>query len=101
MRRRPPSSTLFPYTTLFRSEGYGQGENSGTAAVRFELLWRDYMRLCTRKFGPRLFRTSGFRDDHRSEEHTSELQSHSDLVCRLLLEKKKHARRKRYRTRWR
>lgn len=45
-------------------EGYGKGENSGTAAVRFELLWRDYMRLCTRKFGPRLFRVSGFRDDH-------------------------------------
>jgi deoxyribodipyrimidine photo-lyase len=44
-------------------EGYGKGENSGTAAVRFELLWRDYMRLCTRKFGQRLFRVSGFRDD--------------------------------------
>jgi deoxyribodipyrimidine photo-lyase len=44
-------------------EGYGKGENSGTAAVRFELLWRDYMRLCTRKFGSRLFRVSGFRGD--------------------------------------
>ncbi|KAI9670902.1 MAG: hypothetical protein M1817_003787 [Caeruleum heppii] len=44
--------------------GYGKGENKGTTAVRFELLWRDYMRLCTRKFGPRLFRVSGFRDDH-------------------------------------
>ena len=44
-------------------EGYGKGENRGTAAVRFELLWRDYMRLCTRKFGPRLFRVSGFRGD--------------------------------------
>ena len=44
-------------------EGYGKGENKGTAAVRFELLWRDYMRLCTRKFGPRLFRIEGFRDD--------------------------------------
>ena len=44
-------------------EGYGKGENHGTAAVRFELLWRDYMRLCTRKFGPRLFRISGFRAD--------------------------------------
>jgi len=43
--------------------GYGQGENKGTAAVRFELLWRDYMRLCTRKFGPRLFRLEGFRND--------------------------------------
>ncbi|PNS14878.1 hypothetical protein CAC42_2107 [Sphaceloma murrayae] len=45
------------------SPGYGKGENKGTAAVRFELLWRDYMRLCTRKFGPRLFRVEGFRDD--------------------------------------
>lgn len=44
--------------------GYGKGENAGTTAVRFELLWRDYMRLCTRKFGPRLFRVSGFREDH-------------------------------------
>lgn len=44
------------------AEGYGQGENKGTAAVRFELLWRDYMRLCTRKFGPRLFRLEGFRN---------------------------------------
>ena len=45
------------------AEGYGSGENSGTAAVRFELLWRDYMRLCTRKFGARLFRLEGFRND--------------------------------------
>ncbi|KAI9788875.1 MAG: hypothetical protein M1816_006539 [Peltula sp. TS41687] len=43
--------------------GYGKGENRGTAAVRFELLWRDYMRLCTRKFGPRLFRVEGFRNE--------------------------------------
>ena len=45
------------------TEGFGKGENKGTAAVRFELLWRDYMRLCTRKFGPRLFRLEGFRND--------------------------------------
>jgi deoxyribodipyrimidine photo-lyase len=44
-------------------QGYGKGENNGTAAVRFELLWRDYMRLCTRKFGPRLFHLGGFRND--------------------------------------
>ncbi|KAL8696981.1 MAG: hypothetical protein Q9224_002520, partial [Gallowayella concinna] len=43
--------------------GYGKGENKGTAAVRFELLWRDYFRLTTRKFGPRLFRISGFKAD--------------------------------------
>lgn len=45
------------------AQGYGKGENRGTAALRFELLWRDYMRLCTRKFGPRLFRIEGFRND--------------------------------------
>lgn len=45
------------------AQGFGKGENKGTSAVRFELLWRDYMRLCTRKFGPRLFRISGFRND--------------------------------------
>src|SRR5260221_14584970 len=64
MIRRPPRSTLFPYTTLFRSRG----------------LRRDA--------GPRLG-VLGPVECHRSEEHTSELQSHSDLVCRLLLEKKK------------
>lgn len=45
------------------TQGYGKGENKGTAAVRFELLWRDYMRLCTRKFGARLFKIEGFRND--------------------------------------
>src|SRR5438034_3509758 len=66
MIRRPPRSTLFPYTTLFRSHGRrppaaypGQGPHGAPAQLR-------------------------------SEEHTSELQSHSDLVCRLLLEKKKN-----------
>ena len=43
--------------------GYGKGENEGTKGVRFELLWRDYMRLCTAKFGRKLFRLSGFRED--------------------------------------
>ena len=46
-------------------EGYGKGENPGTSHMRFELLWRDYMRLCTRKFGSKLFRLEGFK----SEEH--------------------------------
>lgn len=45
------------------AEGYGNGENKGTAGVRFELLWRDYMRLCTKKFGTRLFYLSGYRHD--------------------------------------
>ena len=46
--------------------GYGKGENKGTAAVRFELLWRDYFRLATRKFGPRLFRIGGFKEDRQT-----------------------------------
>ncbi|OLN96506.1 putative cryptochrome DASH, mitochondrial [Colletotrichum chlorophyti] len=45
------------------TDGYGQGENDGTKAVRFELLWRDYMRLCTRKFREKLFRVTGFKAD--------------------------------------
>src|SRR5260221_9369834 len=79
MIRRPPRSTLFPYTTLFRSlqqrlgvidighaQAAGSGEQQHQAA----------------------------RHADRSEEHTSELQSHSDLVCRLLLEKKKKKKKK-------
>src|SRR5260221_4955824 len=66
MIRRPPRSTLFPYTTLFRS-----------------MLLRLPSQQCPRGV------TSAPRRSSRSEEHTSELQSHSDLVCRLLLEKKK------------
>lgn len=46
------------------ADGYGQGENEGTKAIRFELLWRDYMRLCARKFRAKLFYRSGFRNDH-------------------------------------
>src|SRR5438034_2510065 len=86
MIRRPPRSTLFPYTTLFRSP-----------AIRTET------RRLQRSRVPKndLAGTIGFhfpqhgqsirteRGETRSEEHTSELQSHSDLVCRLLLEKKK------------
>src|SRR5438034_3329914 len=70
MIRRPPRSTLFPYTTLFRSE------------APVPLVERRQVRLALGARSP-----PGGRD--RSEEHTSELQSHSDLVCRLLLEKKK------------
>src|SRR5260221_7917849 len=69
MIRRPPRSTLFPYTTLFRSE---------MAAKYLELGAELY--ICGRRRQP--------LEQTRSEEHTSELQSHSDLVCRLLLEKK-------------
>lgn len=52
------------------THGYGKGENKGTGMVRFELLWRDYMRLCTRKFGPRLFRPDGFRGEQQSSQNT-------------------------------
>src|SRR2546430_6720794 len=80
MIRRPPRSTLFPYTTLFRSpraHGVGRG-GSGHSAARV---------------GAGRARAAAVRVPHaprlRSEEHTSELQSQSNLVCRLLLEKKK------------
>src|SRR5437588_6930477 len=73
MIRRPPRSTLFPYTTLFRSRPRGWADRA---------LRRQGARARAR--GARLYVAR-----ERSEEHTSELQSHSDLVCRLLLEKKK------------
>src|SRR2546430_13056052 len=79
MIRRPPRSTLFPYTTLFRSqagaEDLGGDANPGEPGVVHQQQWegRAHRALC----------------DARSEEHTSELQSQSNLVCRLLLEKKK------------
>src|SRR2546427_9381411 len=82
MIRRPPRSTLFPYTTLFRSLGdlpelnihVGAGNRPGV--VLFD--------------GPHVYQEEAFlAQTGRSEEHTSELQSQSNLVCRLLLEKKK------------
>lgn len=53
------------------TEEFGKGENEGTKAIRFELLWRDYMRLCTRRFRGKLFRRSGFRDDHSHKWKTA------------------------------
>src|SRR2546430_13040507 len=92
MIRRPPRSTLFPYTTLFRSHG---------DVVRGALPALDTVveREIQRAIGPAhdalvlivADRTGGHLD-RRSEEHTSELQSQSNLVCRLLLEKKKNNR---------
>src|SRR2546421_8996279 len=94
MIRRPPRSTLFPYTTLFRSEN---SERSANISLRI-------LRICVSKqsfhgefttFDPDPSRIIDFVKHYgstvsrRSEEHTSELQSRSDLVCRLLLEKKK------------
>src|SRR5256886_10685788 len=95
MIRRPPRSTLFPYTTLFRSLRRGhqlqppgplaRGRRRGTGAPRRVLAANLRRRFARRHRG----RLRGVRDTQRSEEHTSELQSQSNLVCRLLLEKKK------------
>src|SRR2546425_3999378 len=91
MIRRPPRSTLFPYTTLFRSFGRViPGRDAGNA--------RSSRRAGSREHSPLVPST----DRRRSEEHTSELQSLAYLVCRLLLEKKKkpekhsHAQRQSY-----
>src|SRR5258708_31008877 len=92
MIRRPPRSTLFPYTTLFRS----LFEVESLTAMRWTGLFRELaMPLKSDPFGAQLrivtFRDSTFGEGEswRSEEHTSELQSPDHLVCRLLLEKKK------------
>src|SRR2546427_6970957 len=82
MIRRPPRSTLFPYTTLFRSRivleaHYDSVEVHGNGMIEAKVLLRSPPKAYTR-----------IKDDTRSEEHTSELQSQSNLVCRLLLEKK-------------
>src|SRR5688572_32337752 len=75
MIRRPPRSTLFPYTTLFRSDVDAERRKAITGHRDIDMeLWYTHL----------------VPDLDRSEEHTSELQSQSNLVCRLLLEKKKH-----------
>src|SRR3712207_7820133 len=84
MIRRPPRSTLFPYTTLFRS--YQDSAELGLRKAR-GIGFRSRNRIGSRRGGG-LFRR-GFIGTGRSEEHTSELQSRQYLVCRLLLEKKK------------
>src|SRR5438876_7342757 len=78
MRRRPPRSTLFPYTTLFRS----RLETGRTHQIRVHLAALGHPVAGDAVYG-------GRRREPRSEEHTSELQSPVHLVCRLLLEKKK------------
>src|SRR5688572_31891535 len=82
MIRRPPRSTLFPYTTLFRSCEADLG--SPPYVVGGVLVARAMQPI-------KYLQSNGLRQNHyiRSEEHTSELQSQSNLVCRLLLEKKK------------
>src|SRR2546430_13578687 len=88
MIRRPPRSTLFPYTTLFRSLPLLPRR---PALLGIEIAIdcpKNGLDLCSRR--PRVQRSSQMR--MRSEEHTSELQSQSNLVCRLLLEKKKKSK---------
>src|SRR5947207_10687719 len=93
MLRRPPRSTLFPYTTLFRSPGSTCIRPSAlaldTARGLKALSWRAIANTTLLSTDGPTMRNSGMPLVGRSEEHTSELQSHSDLVCRLLLEKKK------------
>src|SRR2546427_7940786 len=83
MIRRPPRSTLFPYTTLFRSQGYSRSTSTDTSCQRC------WLRPVQRRSPPGTRISSAGAIGRRSEEHTSELQSQSNLVCRLLLEKKK------------
>src|SRR5690349_23121317 len=96
--RRPPKSTLFPYTTLFRSQtrrragyskngsGFGECESSEGRTRRSDQCVGDWRQR------PNLPRRSVSQANRRSEEHTSELQSRRDIVCRLLLEKKKETK---------
>src|SRR5256885_8211377 len=79
MIRRPPRSTLFPYTTLFRSVGRFGWKDQHASLLSFSAdAYLNEMGI-----------TNRLQPDERSEEHTSELQSPCNLVCRLLLEKKK------------
>src|SRR5258708_29449889 len=85
MIRRPPRSTLFPYTTLFRSR------RCGPAIAGSEVPpWRSRWPAAARRFPGRGSQSTSASRPDRSEEHTSELQSPDHLVCRLLLEKKKN-----------
>src|SRR5687767_15325889 len=100
MIRRPPGSTLFPYTTLFRSPGTSPASGSATRS-RYRRCTAGGAATCSmsswsscrpNRRGPRRRRrATGRRSRTRSEEHTSELQSLAYLVCRLLLEKKKQS----------
>src|SRR2546430_10896008 len=99
MIRRPPRSTLFPYTTLFRSRNERARRKQRGIELRFGRQRRSRQRVGSMLeivlhdlFPIRL----GHRLGERSEEHTSELQSQSNLVCRLLLEKKKTNSRSHY-----
>src|SRR3712207_6926019 len=96
MIRRPPRSTLFPYTTLFRSTGLVQPEQTERVVggyrvrERRRLDWEAQFERALRAFAANGFLVLVGDRQARSEEHTSELQSRQYLVCRLLLEKTKH-----------
>src|SRR5437773_6823789 len=96
LRLRPPGSTLFPYTTLFRSgrggrRAEGFGDNLNRPFTGLEIVEPDLAEL--HELLHEIVRSSDENRVRRSEEHTSELQSHHDLVCRLLLEKKNRSER--------
>src|SRR5260370_32350443 len=88
MIRRPPRSTLFPYTTLFRSDQVPAHRRTRLQNAAAADRLHDRAVLALKRLAIGTFRHSRPAAD-RSEEHTSELQSHLNLVCRLLLEKKK------------
>src|SRR2546430_3485592 len=89
MIRRPPRSTLFPHTTLFRSLATRIPGVQVAVAVNGKLVWSEGFGYADAARKRPVTRETQFRIG-RSEEHTSELQSQSNLVCRLLLEKKKN-----------
>src|SRR3712207_4258647 len=92
MIRRPPRSTLFPYTTLFRSPASIRAEGGAVRAVRADRPTRGDQRKGKKVASSMKVGAIGYghpASASRSEEHTSELQSRQYLVCRLLLEKKK------------
>src|SRR5690349_23005324 len=99
MLRLPPRSTLFPYTTLFRSALILNHDHEGLEAFKEEFCLKIPRRFTVQANAPDSVRAldmllaklrgDAFESEIRSEEHTSELQSRRDLVCRLLLEKKK------------
>src|SRR2546430_13268214 len=89
MIRRPPRSTLFPYTTLFRSVVDRVVDAAAALAAEAQVQGRDADVLQERREVRADLRIDALGSGSRSEEHTSELQSQSNLVCRLLLEKKK------------
>src|SRR5687768_18144888 len=98
MIRRPPRSTLFPYTTLFRSSVISKSNNVNQSLSRGSAIKLPRQGKLSSRGDPKSPRTPhrlrGLKPEIRSEEHTSELQSRLHLVCRLLLEKKKKNKKK-------